>query len=171
MNYELDGLSWRNLFLLHIACFMLQVMSCSLGGPTTMLRIKLGTKSFLQAHLDYGAHCNLHALHSPAWQEIITDTPSQTQYLRFNSLLHISCYSSSSPSLLLTTSSLCASPHPKPADALWCCEGPARRTLPCLSVALAFASLELCSSCPSLHVAGQQHTRFGECPGKCIPKN
>lgn len=147
---------------------MLHVVSCSLGGPTTALRIKLSTKNFLQARLDYGVLCNLHARHSPAWQEVTTDTPSQTQYLRLTSFLHSFCYSSSCSCLLLTTSSLCASPHPKPADALCCCGGTtARRTLPYLSVAMAFASLDLCFSWLSLHVA----QRLGECPEKCIPKS
>lgn len=104
---------------------MLQVRSCSLGGPTTALRIKLSTRSFLQSHLDCQVHCNLHVLHSPAWQEITTDTPSQTQYLRLQQLLRRACNSSSRPSLLLT-SSLCASSHPKPADALQCCGEPQR---------------------------------------------
>lgn len=178
----MHGVSWRNLFFqLHIACFMLQVRSCSLGGPTTALRIKLITKSFLQSHLDCQVHCNPHALHSPAWQEITTDPPSQTQCLRLNSLLHSACYSSSRLSSLLTVSSLCASSHPKPADALWCCGGPQQERLwftfqwPWQGELLALASLELCFSWLSLHVAGATAHKVwwmsGICLEKCIPKN
>lgn len=133
VTLKLHGLSWRNLFFqLHVACFMLWVRSCSLGGPTGALRIKLSTKSSLQSYLGCRVDCNRHALHFPAWQEETTDTPSQTQHLRLFSLLHGACCFSSRPSLLLNMGALCASHHPEPAEAPWYSGGPQQEG-PCLT--------------------------------------